>query len=201
VDPKNARGGVPDGCTPGEGSCQDPFVCCTNGGSFKCSADFECANPPDPNPVCNLADVQPCGNPTQNCCFVSQLNTFRCIDQNASCRINVCYSDTDCASNEECCGADAAASIAGTCQSACQVINPPCATDTDCTGRNDGTTYCCQYPGYAVGTCELDEGACQIIDCQTDANACDVNNEFCCSAAPLSSAVCTADAMQCPPSP
>ncbi len=201
VDPNNALGCVPDGCSPGDGSCQDPFVCCTNGGSFKCSADFECDNPPDPNPVCSLADTQPCGNPTQNCCFVSQLNTFRCIDENASCRTNVCYTDTDCASNEECCSADVPANIAGTCQDACTTLNPPCSNNQDCTGRNDGSTFCCVYPGYAVGTCELDDGACQIVGCEQDATACDPTNQFCCAAAPLSSAVCTPDQTQCPPVP
>ena len=176
-------------------------MCCTNGGSFKCSADFECDNPPDPNPVCSLADTQPCGNPTQNCCFVSQLNTFRCIDENASCRTNVCYTDTDCASNEECCSADVPANIAGTCQDACTTLNPPCSNNQDCTGRNDGSTFCCVYPGYAVGTCELDDGACQIVGCEQDATACDPTNQFCCAAAPLSSAVCTPDQTQCPPVP
>ncbi len=190
----------PDQCNPDQpDACGEPRTCCINGGSFACVIPSECDTPPDPNPVCQVNDQQPCVDPTQACCYVSQLNEFRCIDQNATCRTNVCFSDADCPSNQECCNANPVANTAGACLTQCENEVITCTSDTDC-GTAGAGAFCCQYPGYTVGTCELVPENCRIITCETSPSQCDGGNE-CCNAAPLSTPTCITTGSTCPPDP
>lgn len=195
----NALACAPDGCQPGDGTCAEPRVCCLLGGTFQCSVDSECDNAPDPNPVCSPADQQACVNPTQQCCYVSQLNEFRCIDENATCRTNVCFADSDCGSNEECCGANPMANTPGTCLPQCQNDPITCQADADCGSVGPGA-ICCQYPGYTVGRCAPGADDCIYFTCEMGPADCGPG-ETCCSAAPLTTPLCITGSQQCPPDP
>ena len=191
----------PDQCDPTQmNACgAGPQTCCISGGSFSCVIPSECDSPPDPNPMCDVNAQQPCVNPNQDCCYVSQLNQFRCIDGSATCRTNVCYSDVDCPSNQECCNANPAAGTPGACLSQCENEVITCGSDADCSTAGAGA-FCCQYPGYAVGTCEIIAENCRIITCEMGASQCD-GNDTCCNAAPLTTATCIAAGSSCPPEP
>lgn len=199
-DPNNSLSCEPDQCDPNmSGACSEPRTCCINGGSFACVVPSECDSPPDPNPVCQPSAAQACVDPQQQCCYVSQLNQFRCIDQAATCRTNVCFADTDCPSNQECCNANAAAGTAGTCLDQCANMDTTCTMDADCSGVGSGA-FCCRYPGYTVGTCELIAENCDIITCANGPQACNAGNT-CCNAAPLTTPVCVTVGSTCPPEP
>jgi hypothetical protein len=187
---------VPDSCDPGDaGACQAPRVCCQQAGAFRCSVNTECDSPPDQNPVCAPTAAQPCQSATKSCCFVSELNQFRCIDQNAVCRTNVCFNGTDCASGQSCCDANQAAGIPGTCLTQCAQPTLTCMGDGDC-GSIGGV--CCRKPGYTVGFCGLGPEDCRYTSCDVDPNACP-NGESCCGATPLSEDICVPNGIQCPP--
>jgi len=185
---------IPDQCTPNGSDCMSGQVCCQVGNSFTCSAEFECDEPPNPNPSCNISDAQPCDSAAQQCCYVDQLLSFRCIDDNAPCRTNVCFVDNDCGSGEECCGANRAANIPGSCLPQCETVNIACSTDADCTNMD----VCCKYPGFAKGSCNDNLAGCNIVSCENNASACGMG-ESCCDAAPLTSAVCITSFQTCPP--
>lgn len=199
-DPMNSLSCEPDQCDPNmAGACSEPRTCCITGGSFTCVIPSECDMPPDPNPLCQVNDSQPCINPTQSCCYVSQLNDFRCIDQNASCRTNVCFGDADCGGNQECCNANPVAGTPGSCLGQCQNEDITCTGDSDCATAGAGA-FCCQFPGYTVGTCELIPENCRIVTCEMSPTQCDAGN-VCCNAAPLSTPTCITTGSVCPPEP
>ena len=191
-------GCLDDACTPGDGTCADPRVCCIQGDRFTCSVPNECDSPPDPNPQCSPSEAQPCAASNQQCCFVSQLNQFRCIDDTAPCRTNVCFNNADCPSNEQCCNNNPTAGTPGTCLEQCGDPVPSCQQDSDCVQFFGGPAVCCVLPGYTVGFCGPDQGACFYRSCESDPNAC-LSGETCCDAAPLTEAICINNGNQCPP--
>ena len=199
--PNNPLGCEPDACSPGDGTCQSPRTCCLLGNTFTCSAPSECDSI-DPNPTCSPSSAQPCASPVQDCCFVSQLNEFRCIDENVPCRTNVCFGDSDCGSNQQCCGANQQAGTAGTCLSQCQFVPISCSEDIDCVNANYGS-LCCKYAGYTVGTCVFDNADCRLdlLECPNGNSDCTSLGLTCCDAAPLTTPTCITGAQMCPPDP
>ena len=193
-DEDNALGCVNDGCIPGTQECADDRTCCRSAGLYQCLPPFECDEGPDPNPVCDPTSTQPCPSASQDCCFSDLSNEFRCLFDAPFCPTNVCFSDVDCASDQECCGHDPDTGTAGSCVSSCQPPDLSCDDSSDCFGEG----YCCKLPGLDSGLCEPSELACEPPYCDNDGDC--LEGSICCDEAPLTAAVCVRESDGCPPS-
>ncbi len=192
-DQDNSLSCLADECITGDETCGGSDVCCELNGIYRCLIPGECGSPPDPNPLCDPNSSQVCPSGSQQCCYDEEVQDFRCLFNVGFCQTDVCYLDGDCASNEECCGADSPPGSAGICASSCEPADLSCEDDGDC---SDGLG-CCIYPGY-------DSGECGTSD-QCELESCDGNDDcgsgfYCCDEAPLSEGICLLEESQaCPP--
>lgn len=192
-DEENSLGCVSDDCAPGAQQCADDRTCCKSAGIYQCLPPFECAEAPDPNPVCDPTDSQACPSSSQECCFSDLTNEFRCLYEGGTCQTNVCFGDVDCSSDQECCGHDPDEGTAGSCVTSCEPPDYSCADHDDCFGEE----YCCKLPGYDTGECVSNEMSCSYPACTSDDDCLD--GWICCEEEPLTEGVCVEGDDECPP--